>query len=123
MVSSNDSRLTSDSEGKLAVDVLSYGTHICVVAPIAGVDTTSIDVAIHNDILTIRGVRPIPNVISSASEYYHRECFWGPFSRTVVLPSPVIAGSAEATFSHGILSIQIQKQLQDKKIPITIVEE
>jgi HSP20 family protein len=110
-------------EGRLSVDVFPYRNSIYVVAPMAGVDTTSIDIHIHNDVLTIRGVRTVPECLASATEMYHEECYWGPFSRTIVLPAPVISAQATADFSSGILTIMIPKQAQERRIPITIVEE
>ena len=110
-------------EGRLAVDVVPSGKNIFVIAPMSGVDGASIDVHVHNDVLTIRGKRTAPAVLKATDQYYHQECFWGPFSRTVVLPVPVIAEQAEATFSNGVLQIQIPKRNNDKHIPITIVED
>lgn len=110
-------------EGRLSVDVFPYRDLIYVVAPMAGVDTSSIDIHIHNDVLTIRGTRTVPESIAAATEMYHEECYWGPFSRTIVLPAPVISGQATADFSAGILTITIPKQSTERRIPITIVEE
>jgi HSP20 family protein len=109
-------------EGQLAVDVYTRQDMVHIVAPIAGADTDSIDVHVHNDILTIRGNRPQPHGAGDASAY-HQECFWGVFSRTIVLPVPVLAEKAEAVLDRGLLTISIPKQARDRSIPITIVEE
>lgn len=110
-------------EGRLSVDVFPLRDSIYIVAPMAGVDTESIDIHIHNDVLTIRGVRLVPESIAAATEMYHEECYWGPFSRTIVLPAPVVSAHATADFSSGVLTIAIPKQSQERRIPITIVEE
>lgn len=111
------------TEGRLAVDVIPSQGHIHIVAPVAGIDTASLDIHIHNDVLTIRGDRPMPEILARADMQYHQECFWGPFSRTIVLPTPVIAEKAAATLSGGVLQIDIPKRDTDRMIPITIVEE
>lgn len=110
-------------EGRLAVDVIPSESMIHVLAPMAGVDTGTIDIHIHNDVLTIRGERSVPAVLQKSSNQYHKECFWGPFSRTIVLPVPVIAEQANAMFDKGVLQIDIPKRATDRTIPITIVEE
>lgn len=110
-------------EGQLSVDVVSSDDEVCVVAPMAGVDTDTIDVHIHNDVLTIRGERPNPMKVSGEHMQYHTECFWGLFSRTIVLPVPVIAERAAAKYISGVLHVRAPKQSRDKHIPITIVEE
>lgn len=122
----NDPRSISpivQEEGQLAVDVLASEDEVYVLAPMAGVDTETIDVHVHNDVLTIRGVRQSPVQLTGTHVQYHTECFWGAFSRTVVLPVPVLAERASAEYIGGVLQVRIPKQSRNRHIPITIVEE
>ena len=41
--------------------------------------------------------------------YYHRELFWGSFSRTILLPEEVAIDEAEAQEKHGLLEIRLPK--------------
>lgn len=109
-------------EGKLAVDVLETAKEIIVVAPIAGADYEAIEIFTHHDIITIRGQRQSP-AIPSGSTHIHEECFWGPFSRTVVLPTEVKSEQARAEYKNGILTIIVPKRITNTKIPVKIIEE
>lgn len=110
------------AEGKLSVDVLETAKEIIVVAPVAGAHYEAIEIFTHHDIITIRGQRKVPTV-PAGSNYIHEECFWGPFSRTVVLPTEVKAEQARAEYKNGILTIRVPKRISNTKIPVKIIEE
>lgn len=115
--------ITREDEGKLAVDVAQTDEHIIVVCPIAGAEGAAIDVHIDTDLLTIRGRRPMPLDTEDGLEYMYQECFWGKFSRTIVLPVEVKGDFAKAEYRNGILRIEIPKIQKETKIPVVIVEE
>ncbi|MBT3817012.1 MAG: Hsp20/alpha crystallin family protein [Candidatus Magasanikbacteria bacterium] len=110
-------------EGQLSIDVFDAGKDIIVIAPLAGVIQESLDISVHNDLMTIRGNRPSPIEDDASIHAYHTECFWGDFSRTVVLPVDVKGDIAKATYSNGILMVRIPKQQEDKKIHVTFVDD
>lgn len=110
------------TEGQLAVDVVETSDQIIVVSTLAGAKTEDLEVAVHNDLLTIRGTRFSP-VHDENVHTFHEECYWGKFSRTVVLPQEVKGELARAEYKNGVLIIRIPKQNHDRKIPVTIVEE
>lgn len=95
-------------EGQLTVDVYQTPTHIVVQAPMAGVKPDDIDVSINNDMITIRGKRHQKNEIGE-DNYYYREVFWGPFSRSILMPSEVDSNRTEASFKQGLLTIKMAK--------------
>lgn len=108
-------------EGQLAVDVAETEKEIVIVSTVAGADTDKIEVYIHNDLLTIRGARVSP--VPSGANHFHNECYWGKFSRTIVLPVEVKADLAAAEFKNGVLIIRIPKQRTDAKVPVVIVDD
>lgn len=110
-------------EGQLSIDVINTDTTIIVVSTMAGADVEKIEVYIHNDLLTIRGVRPKPIDESMETSYLYQECYWGKFSRTVVLPVEVKGDEARAEYKNGVLTIIIPKQKKDSRVVITIVED
>ncbi len=112
----------SVTEGQLSVDVYTTPDSIVVIAPMAGADTTSISVTLHDDVLTIRGVRDIP-VAFDLEQGIHTECFWGPFSRTVVLPHAVLSHKVQAEYTNGILVVELTKAHIESKIPVHIIDE
>lgn len=102
-------------EGQLAVDVYQTKDKIVIKAPIAGVKPEDIDVAISEDVVTIRGDRKDEFAVEK-DNYYVQECFWGSFSRSVILPTSTVAEKAEANLKDGVLTIQIPKVVQEDKI-------
>lgn len=113
----------SHQEGQLAVDVAETENDLVVVSTIAGALAEKLEVYLHNDLLTIRGVRISPVDQLSQEDYFHQECYWGKFSRTIVLPVDVKTDLAKAEYNNGVLLIKIPKQKIETKVPIIIVEE
>lgn len=95
-------------EGELPVDMFQTGDAVIIRALVAGVSPDDLDIAITRDMVTIRGSREEYKEASN-DDYYHRELFWGSFSRTLVLPEEVIIDEAEAQEKHGLLEIRLPK--------------
>ena len=112
-----------EEEGKLTVDVAETKTELIVISTLAGAALDRIEVHLHNDLLTIRGVRQSPLAAWDHARYVYQECFWGPFSRSIVLPAEVKVDLARAEYKNGILYIVIPKRKSDTRIPVVIVEE
>ncbi len=97
-----------DVEGELTVDVYQTATHIVIKTMIAGVRPDDIEIHISRDMVTIKGRREDEKEIR-AEDYYHKELYWGSFSRTIILPQEVEPDEAEASERHGLLMIKIPK--------------
>ena len=110
-------------EGQLAVDVLETKKDIIVISTMAGATPGQFSVTIHNELLTIRGERSMPPSSTGEAVYIHQECFWGKFSRTIVLPVEVKADLARAEYKHGVLVITMPKRTSRAEVPIKIVDE
>jgi HSP20 family protein len=107
--------------GQLAVDVFQDDTSISIIAPIAGVKIKDINITISDNVLKIDGSRMVlePEKIQ---EYLIQECYWGPFSREIILPSTVDPSKVSAQFKDGILRVNIPRQSgekQSKSVQIT----
>jgi HSP20 family protein len=107
-------------EGQLAVDVYQTKENVVIKAPIAGVDPKNLEVAIAEDVVTIRGER-VEEAVSDRENYYVQECYWGAFSRSIILPTSVNADKAEASLKNGVLTISIPKVVQDKVKKIKVI--
>lgn len=99
---------TGDAEGQLTIDVYQNDNEIVIKSTIAGVKPEDLDVSINNDMVTIKGERKTEEQVS-AENYYYQECYWGHFSRSIVLPVDVISDKAEASLKNGILTIKLPK--------------
>ena len=97
-----------NSEGELVVDVFETNSHFVVLAAIAGVQIKDLDISVEKDMMVIKGERVSPHGASD-QKYFYQECYWGPFSRKVVLPENIDTGKAEAEMEKGLLTIKIPK--------------
>mgnify|MGYP000945689509 FL=1 len=97
-----------DAEGQLTIDVYQTDDAIVIKSTIAGVKPEDLNVAINNDMVTIKGERKNEESVPNGN-YYYQECYWGPFSRSILLPVDIISDKAEASLKNGILSIRLPK--------------
>ncbi len=100
---SNDS-----GEGQLTIDVYQTENDIVIKSTIAGVKPEDLDVSINNDMVTVKGERKNEEIVENGN-YYYQECYWGSFSRSVLLPVDVIPEKADASLKNGILTIRLPK--------------
>ena len=95
-------------EGELPVDMYQTPEAIVIRALVAGVSPDDLDIAITRDMVTIRGLRE--EIQESPDEsYFHRELFWGSFSRKLLLPEEILIDEADAKEKHGLLEITLPK--------------
>ncbi|MBI5755186.1 Hsp20/alpha crystallin family protein [Candidatus Peregrinibacteria bacterium] len=97
-----------ENEGQLSVDVCQTHDSLIITAPIAGVTATDIDITVNADTITIRGKRSQPEN-THPENFLTQECFWGNFSRTIILPQDVDTKKIRANFKKGILIIRIPR--------------
>lgn len=97
-----------EQEGQLTVDVFQDDENIIIQSTIAGVSPEDLDVSITNDMVTIRGERRQQYDVDE-EDYFYQECYWGTFSRSVILPIEIDADRAEAKIRNGVLTIRIPK--------------
>src|SRR3989339_1104007 len=107
-------------EGELAVDVAQTEKEVIVVSTMAGAVGDKLEIYLHNDLLTIRGVRFSPLEKEKNLEHFHQECYWGKFSRTIVLPVDVKGEMARAEYRSGVLVVRIPKKKNEAKIPVIV---
>ncbi|PJA63597.1 MAG: molecular chaperone [Candidatus Portnoybacteria bacterium CG_4_9_14_3_um_filter_43_11] len=109
----------SESEGQLTIDVYQTPNEVVIKSTIAGVKPEDIDITMTNDMITIKGKRKKDEEVKE-EDYYYQECYWGPFSRSVILPVDVEVDSAEASMKNSILTIKLPKieKVKTKKIKI-----
>ncbi len=103
-----ETTFSNDAEGQLTIDVYQTENEVVIKSTIAGVKPEDLDVSINNDMVTIKGERKNEEVVSGEN-YYYQECYWGVFSRSVVLPIDIISDKAEASLKNGILTIRLPK--------------
>jgi HSP20 family protein len=95
-------------EGELMIDVYQTPTDIVIKTMVPGVRPEDLDITITRDMVTVKGKREVERTISEEN-YFHRELYWGSFSRTVALPQEVEIEESEAVEKHGLLIIRLPK--------------
>ncbi|HLP43825.1 MAG TPA: Hsp20/alpha crystallin family protein [Candidatus Nanoarchaeia archaeon] len=96
------------SDGELMVDVYQTPTDIVIKTMVPGVRPEDLDITITRDVVTIKGKREVERSITN-DNYFHKELYWGSFSRTITLPQEVEIEESEAVEKHGLLIIRLPK--------------
>lgn len=95
--------------GQIAVDILDLANSIIIVAPVAGVDPADIDIGLSRNILTLSGNRKESPIYLDARRMLVEECFYGAFSRSIILPENLGFDEIRATVEHNVIMITIPK--------------
>lgn len=109
----------SEYEGQLTIDMYQTKDNVIIKSTIAGVKPEDIDVTIANDMVTVRGERK-RDFEASSEDYFYQECYWGSFSRSVVLPVDVDIDNVAADLKDGILTVILPKAAKAKAKKIKV---
>ena len=101
-----------EPEGELAIDVYQTEGELIIQSAIAGVKPEDLDISMERDVIAIKGIRQNP--FKEEGDYFTQECYWGPFSREIILPTEVDPERIEAVMKDGILTIRIPKIMREK---------
>ncbi|MDE2001286.1 MAG: Hsp20/alpha crystallin family protein [Patescibacteria group bacterium] len=113
--------LMDEGEGQLTIDVYQTPTEIVVESTIAGVEPENLDVDISPESVTIRGKREKDRKIAD-EDYFYQECYWGKFSRSVILPQEIDPEQSQASLKNGVLTIHMPKvdRRKSKKLKVNL---
>ncbi len=98
----------TEYEGQLAVDVYQTDDSLVVRSTIAGVKPEDLEITLSDDVVTIRGKRFQENEVPKEN-YFYQECYWGGFSRSIVLPVEVKSAEAKASLKNGVFTLVLPK--------------
>lgn len=102
-----------DSEGELTVDIFETEKNIVIQSAIAGIDADDLDISIEKDMVAIKGKRE-KCLEEKVENYFCQECYWGKFSKEIILPVETDTANAEAVIKNGILTITVPKIKREK---------
>ena len=97
-----------EEEGQLSVDVYQDKNNVIIKSTIAGVEPEDVDISVDNDMVTIRGRRS-KDLTVEEDDYFYQECYWGSFSRSIILPVEIVPDKIDATIKNGILTVKLPK--------------
>ncbi len=101
------------------VDIAERKDAYLVAVELPGVGIDDIEITFQDGLLTIQGERH--NAHDSSEEKVHRvERRYGPFLRSITLPSHVMADAIEASTQDGVLQIMVPKapEVHAKRIQV-----
>lgn len=99
----------NEDEGQLSIDVIQNEEKIIIISAVAGVKKEDLQITLNEETLTIKGLRQFP--IKNKNNYHTvtEECFWGNFSRSIILPKSIDKADIKANYKNNILVIFIPK--------------
>ena len=105
------------------IDVVADGDDFLVRASLPGVSPENMQVAIEDNVLTIRG-ETASHFVNTDGSYLMRERRSGSFHRSLRLPDTVDQEKAEPRFEHGVLTITLPKTAakKAKQFEVKVVE-
>ncbi len=102
------------------VDIYETDDGLVIKAELPGVSKDDVSIDVHQNTLILRGERKHEAAVQD-ERYYRRECAYGPFQRSFVLPTMVDQEKVQATFKDGVLELHLPKSeaAKPKRIAIT----
>lgn len=91
------------------MDVCETQTDLCILVELPGVPQNRIQIEIVEGVLTIRGERH-PDPAFRQDQLIRLERRYGPFSRSLNLPSAVDTESVRAAYRNGVLEVRLPKR-------------
>ncbi len=104
----------------ILIDVIKKPEAIEVKASLPGFSPEDVDVAVEEDVLTLKAERKEPGEETDRTEYLIRERPAGSFYRALRLPDTVDTEKIESTYEHGVLTIHMPLAEEKKKKQIKI---
>ena len=104
----------STEDWNISMDVIQRPDEIVVKASMPGVKPEAVDLAIEDNILTLRADRK-PDFEDEKSVYLVQERPTGSFYRALRLPETVDASKVQSTYENGVLTIVLPKAEEKKR--------
>lgn len=102
-----------------SVDIYENKDQIVLETELPGMNREDFDVAIENNVITVRGERRFEKK-DEADNYHRVERSYGSFSRSFTLPQIVSAEGATAEYRNGVLRVTLPKREEVKARRIEI---
>jgi HSP20 family protein len=107
-----------ETEAQLAVDMFQTPSEIIIKTMVAGTKPEDLDINITRDMVTIKGKREEES--DDGDDFFHKELYWGCFSRTIILPQEIDVEEAEALNKNGLLTIRLPKLDKNRQAKLKV---
>lgn len=111
--------LNSNSTNSLALDVHENEDGFTIVADVPGMDSDSIDIRLHEDVLTITAEHNSEKT-EERGKAVLQERHYGKMSRSLRFPVNVNSDAVEADYNNGVLTVNVPKAEEVKPRRIEI---
>lgn len=101
-------QMPSISWAMLAGDVFEDNDRLVVRLEAPGMEKQDFEVEVRSDVLVVHGEKRYEHE-SSEGRYRVRQCAYGSFHRAIPLPVPVEADKARASYTNGVLRVELPK--------------
>lgn len=90
-----------------------------ITAEIPGLVPEELDIAVHQNTVTLRGSR-YAEPLGEGAVIHRQERATGAFARNLILPFRVDGDRAKAKFRHGVLRLDLPRPVADRPHKITV---
>jgi HSP20 family protein len=106
-----------------AMDMYREDGNLVVKAEVPGISPEELDISVKDNVLRISGESKAEEEVEREN-YICRERRYGSLRRSVLLPSDVDGGKAEATFENGLLTVTIpvSEEVKPESIKVKVKE-
>lgn len=113
--------LTAPAWAMLAGEVFEDDGRIVVRIEVPGMEAKDFDLSVQDNLLVVRGEK-CHSRETGGGRYQLRECAYGSFHRTILLPAAVRSDQAQASYQRGVLRVELPKALpaQSKLIEVKV---
>ncbi|MGD8630304.1 MAG: Hsp20/alpha crystallin family protein [Gammaproteobacteria bacterium] len=105
--------------GVLASEVFDDDDKIVVRLEAPGMEKDSFDLQVLDDYLVVRGEKQIERE-RTQGRYHITECAYGSFERAIPLPGEVETGNARASYTNGVLRVELPKAKHGRRRKVTV---
>ncbi|MDB5560907.1 MAG: heat shock protein Hsp20 family [Hyphomicrobiales bacterium] len=103
-----------------AMNIWANPSGAVLTAQVPGVDPEALDIAVHQETVSLRGTRTMED-FGEGAVIHRQERPTGAFTRSFVLPFRINADAVQASFKHGMLTLNLPRPDTDQphKIKVT----
>ena len=105
--------------GVPTVDVCETDSDVIVTATVPGIEPDDLKITLMGDVLEISGATSSESERKDAT-YHVRERRQGRFTRTLILPTNVLADKVQTEFENGVLTLTLPKAEEARRKTITV---
>lgn len=105
--------------GVLAAEVFDDDDTVVVRLEVPGMEKGDFNLQVLDNYLVVRGEKQVERE-HTEGHYYVTECAYGKFERAIPLPEDIEGSKARATYSNGVLRIELPKAETGRRRTITI---